>query len=284
MATADKNQATKQTGNTSPLSVNKKIKQLAYSPQLYWFAGHVASTLCFLAWQILGFFSAKQARRFSKLTLLFQMLSYGIVIRQSVKISKASNKLQLMRNENVQYFVFAAILLSTSVKLTPWSKAATSFVIYSFFHSITYFQKNLLEHIPISIHNQAAIDDRITYIASNLNLQALYFASLSELMLTVDILLGIPGLLFSLFRDPLYVVFYVVRSLAVFVFLKLRHDESQYMKQAIGQFDAKIGGILNSPMAPPQLRALYYGPVKSTIARYASLVLVPRITSQRKAQ
>ncbi|OBA19572.1 hypothetical protein METBIDRAFT_79583 [Metschnikowia bicuspidata var. bicuspidata NRRL YB-4993] len=256
---------------------------LARSPQLYWFLGHAASIVCFISWQVFGFFSKKQAQRFSRLTLIFQLVSYGIVIRQSVSVPRA-NKLQLLRNENVQYFAFAAVLLLSSGQLSPWTKATMPFIVYSFFHSITYFQKHLLNQMPMSIHTQAAVSDRITYIASNFNLQALYFASLSEFMLISDIALGLPGLVFSVFRYPLYVLFFGLRSLAVLVFLKLRYDESTYSRQAVEQLDARVGAMLNSAMVPPQLRAIYYGPVRTSIARFAGMVLVPRITSQKKSQ
>ncbi|KAM9899040.1 hypothetical protein OXX69_009645 [Metschnikowia pulcherrima] len=264
--------------------VTGKVVSLAKSPQLYWFSAHVASIVSFAAWQVFGIFSRKQAQRYSRLTLFFQLACYAIVIKQSVKLSPANLKVQLLRNENVQYFVFAAVLLATSVQLEPWTKAVMPFMIYSFFHAMTYFQKNLLEHAPLSLHTQAALDGRITYIASNFNLQALFFASFSELMLLLDIALGIPGLLFSVFRNPLYVVFFTLRSFAVLVFLKLRYDESQYTKQAVQQMDARISAFLSNPMVPPQLGAIYFGPVKSAVVKYAGMVSIPKIASQKKTQ
>ncbi|GEQ67929.1 hypothetical protein JCM33374_g1595 [Metschnikowia sp. JCM 33374] len=278
------NVAEKTTSNSKPSSLSENILRLAKTSQVYWFAAHAASIVCFAVWQLVGFFSRASAQRYSRLTLFFQLVSYGVVIWKSVPVAKTKNKIQLLRNENVQYFAFAAVLLLCSIKLIPWTKPVLPFIVYSFFHAITYFQKNLLEHLPVSLHTQAAINDRITFISSNYNLQALYFASLSELSLLIDIILGIPGLLFYIFRDPVYVAFFVFRSLAVLVFLKLRYDESQYTRQAVQQLDARIGGVLANPMVPAQLRDLYYGPVKNAISNYAGLVSVPKIASAKKSQ
>lgn len=259
-----------------PVSLFSKVAVLAKSPQFGWFLAHTASVLCFVVLQTVLFFSRRLTLRFYRLALVFQMVSYGIVAHQLGVLTKFSLKnKQLIHNENIQYLFFCVVLLVASIKLGPWSKSLYSFVIFAFFHSIAYFQSNLLDVMPMSIPSQAALSDRITFISSHYNQQALYFAAMNEVFLLVDFMWAIPTLLFKVFSDPLYVVFQAFLVVSVALFLKLRYLHSTYTRTVLEQFDARIMGLLSHPMVPPVILQFYTLQFKVVVKRITDLIPTP---------
>lgn len=265
-------------------SLIRSIPLLLSTLQFYWYIGHVLSLFNFVGYLFYSFLSTGKSTSYYRYTLFFELISYGIVIMQVHSNSKSFNRSRFLRDENVQYFLLALTLWASSFKIGAISGALYSYAIYSFFHSMTYFQANILERIPISLQSQAAINARITYITSNFNQQALFIASTGEVMLFPYFLMAVPNLVFKLFRDPVYVAVQLFTFLALVVFVKLRYNEIQYTQAAVQQLDLRISAVFANPMIPPQISALYNVAFKQFILRYLGPIRISPATSVKKKQ
>lgn len=259
-----------------PASVGAKLTSLSKSPQFFWYLGHAFSVILFILLQVVSFFSRPWTMFLYRWILFFELVSYAIVAKQLELFRKASLKnTQLIHDENAQYLFFCVALSIASIKLGPWSKALYSFVIYSFFHAIVYFQSHILELLPIPLSQQAVWSDRITLVSTNYNQQALYFAAMNEVFLLFDFLWAVPLLVFKVFSDPIYVIFQAFLCLAVAIFLKLRYLHSTYSKTIIAQLDARISTVLTHPVVPPQLLQLYSIQFKGMVLAITDMIPVP---------
>lgn len=267
-----------------PKSLIATVKSLSKTPQLYWFLAHVLSLVNFAGSFIFGLFSPVKALSYYRYTFFFQLISYGIVIKQVHFSSSAGSRSQLLRDENVQYFLFAFILWLVSFKIGTLAGTPYSYIIFLFFHVATYLQSHLLESLPIPIATQAAISSRITYLTTNFTQQSLYLAATSEVMMVVNILWQIPRLVINLFRDQVFAAVHVFSIVAVIVFVKLRYNENQTMKLVVQQLDAKAAGFLSNPMLPPQLLVFYQTTFKQFVAKYISPIKVPTRSVQKKTE
>ncbi|RKP30058.1 hypothetical protein METBISCDRAFT_17171 [Metschnikowia bicuspidata] len=263
----------------APLPV--KLAALARSPQFFWFLGHATSVVLFLTLQIVLFFTRPLSTILYRLILVSELVSYGIVAKLLGLLKKSVFKMQSIHDENVQYVGFAVVLFLTSFKLGPWSKALYSYVIFSFFHAIVYFQANLLEVMPMSLAAQAAWSDRITFMSSNYNQQALYFASMNEVFLVMDFLWAVPAILFRIFRDPVYILYQAVLMFAVAVFLKLRYAHSAYTRNILMQLDAKVTGLLSHPVVPSALLQFYAVNFKGMVLWITEMIPTPTQVSKK---
>lgn len=256
-----------------PQPLPDKLAALSKSPQFYWYLGHALGAILFLILQIVSFFGTRWTNIFYRLVLICELISYGIVAYQLNLFKKtASKKMQWLQDENGQYLFFAVSLFVSSFKLGAWTKALYSFAIYSFFHAIAYFQSNILESFPIPIAKKAAWSDRITYISSNYNQQALYFAAMNEVFLLVDFLWIFPRLLTKLFFDPIFIVFELLLFVSLIIFLKLRYTYSTYTITIISQLDQRITGFLSIPGIPQSLLQFYIIHIKGAISSLTSRV------------
>ena len=237
-----------------PKSLIATVKSLSKTPQLYWFLAHVLSLVNFAGSFIFGLFSPAKALSYYRYTLFFQLISYGIVIKQVHFSSSAGSRSQLLRDENVQYFLFAFILWLVSFKIGTLAGTPYSYIIFLFFHVATYLQSHLLESLPIPITTQAAI------------------------------LWQLPRLVINLFRDQVFAAVHVFSIVAVIVFVKLRYNENQTMKLVVQQLDAKAAGFLSNPMLPPQLLVFYQTTFKQFVAKYISPIKVPTRSVQKKTE
>lgn len=264
-------------------SLSQAVLPLAKTPQFYWYLGHCFSVISFILSLFWGFFSPGKSLSYYRYTLFFELISYGITIKQAHGKRKV-NKIQFLKDENVQYFIFALILYTASFILGPLSGALYSYVIFSVFHAVTYFQTHLLDALPISLNLQAAINSRISFITTNYNQQALFFASAAEVMILSNFLWSIPGLIFQVFRNPLLVAAKLGIFAASVVFVKLRYNDNQYTKTVVQQFDSRISGFLANPMVPPLLSRLYHATLKDLIVKYVGPIRVPVASVAKKSE
>lgn len=265
-----------------PKSLVQTVLALSKTPQLYWFAAHVFSVFSFIGFILVGFFSSAKALSYYRYMLFFQLVSYAIVIKQVHSPPKSRNA--LIRDENVQYFLFALVLWVVSFKIGTAAGTPHSYLIFLVFHAASYFQTHLLEALPVPISTQAAINARIAQFSSSYTQQGLFFAAASEVMMISNFLWQIPGFLLSIFRAPLFAVVQALTAIAVVVFVKLRYNESQNTKTVVQQFDAKVTGILSYPVVPPQLSLFYHTTFKALVARYIAPIQIPSVSVAKKTQ
>lgn len=265
-----------------PKSFSQTVLALAKSPQLYWFGAHVASILSFAGASLYGLFSPAKALSYYRYMLFFQLVSYAIVVKQVH--SPPKSRVALIRDENVQYFLFAFVLWVVSFKIGTSAGTPYSYVIFLVFHAASYFQNHLLEALPVSLSTQAALNARISHFTSSYTQQGLFFAAASEVMMITNFLWQVPRMLISIFRDPVYLAVQVFTLAAVTVFVKLRYNESPNTRLVVQQFDARATGLLSNPMVPPQISLFYHTTFKGFVARYIAPIQLPSVSVAKKTQ
>ncbi|KAK6465480.1 hypothetical protein DFJ63DRAFT_316696 [Scheffersomyces coipomensis] len=261
---------------TSPVV---QLKKLAGTQQFYWFLGHVLGILFFVLNFITSFFSTRLALRYYRFTLLSIFVTYIIVIKQ---IFFRNNKLEIksvtkfLNDDNVQYFGLAIILYLSSFKIGITSGALYSFVIFSVFHVLTYFQNNLLKVSVSNVRTQQYLNSIINQFTSDYNERALFLAASSEVVLSLMSLFQlIPTILINLlFKWEIIFVFVkLITILAIVVFTKLRFDSNKYTKAVIQEYDQRANQYL---IRIPQLNQLYNGWLKGEfIPKYVQPIKVP---------
>lgn len=264
------------------------IIPLSKTLQFYWFIGHVLSFYFFLLTTIFSFFSRRKSLYYYQLTLVFVIITYSIVIKQiylkntSFTALRKKLTINLLKDENVQYLLLAVTLLVSSFKIGSISGGLYSFEIFSIFHILSYFQNYLLNSLPLSLSTQQSINSKINFFTSNYNQQALYVAANSELFLPIGFFLQIPSLLFTLFRDPVYVVVYIQVFIMVVVFVKLRYNDNKFSQSIVAQWDAKVQQIVNHPQLQTyQLGQLYNGTIKGLLNSYLGPIRIAPVSAKK---
>ena len=183
---------------------------------------------------------------------------------------------QMVADENVQYFLLAALMYLSAFKIGALSGSLYSFIIFSVFHILNYFQNNLLEVFFSSVPAQQQIHASISHFVAAYNQQALLMAANAEILLLLmgaNPLLLLPSILTSLFRGDVIGIF--VR-LAIFVvvlaFNKIRYDNNQFTKLVIDQWDMKVQQLLASV---PQYSWIYNLKFKQLVRTYVGPIKVP---------
>lgn len=243
----------------------KSLTSLLATSQFYWFLSHVFTVLFFTVHTFYSFFSNTKSLYFFKFALLSILTTYSIVIKQLPKIS--------IHNENVQYFLLALSLYISSFKLGVITGSLYSFIIYSLFHILNYFQANLLFLSP----SPQALGEHIKSITSTYNQQALLMASNAEIFLLffgANPLVHFPSLILDIFSKNLLSL--IVRFALFFIvltFIKIRYDTNQFTKLVAEQLDLKVSTLLLK--FPPAFN-LYHGVFKSVIVgKYVALIKLP---------
>lgn len=217
--------------------------------------------------QVASFFAPARSETLYRLTLLAVLATYAIVVRQvhfRGGLSYIASKVKspaFLKDDNVQYLGLALVLYVSSFKIGAVSGALYSFAIFSVFHALTYFQNNLLHALPLPIERQQALNTRINNFTTNNNQQALLIAVNAEVFIPLSFVFQLPGLVFRVFRDPVYVVVDLLTFAAIVVFLKLRFNQNQFTQTVVHQLDQKISGFVGNPLLPlqAQLFAAYAG-------------------------
>lgn len=272
----------RQTGRQR-ISSKSMMMPLIKSPQFYWFCGHTLSVLTFILSILFGFFSHIQSLRQYRLSLFFELLSYGIVINQSHSKSERTAWQQKLADANVQYFIYALGLLGFSFITKPVSGTLYSYVIYSFFHAITYFQANLLQALPISLSVQSKVSSNIDNITIY-NEQALLTAAAAEVMVISNFAWSIPGVVLNLFRNPFQAAIAILFMIFCTGFVKLRYDDSQPTRLVMKQMDSQIGGALAHPAVPSQISNFYQVTFKGIIRTYIGPIKLSGPSATNKNQ
>lgn len=272
----------RQTGRQR-ISSQARMMLLIKTPQFYWFWGHTLSIFTFLLSILFGFFSLTQSLRQYRLSLFFELLSYGIVINQSYSKGKRTAWQQKLVDANVQYFVYALGLLAFSFITKPVSGTLYSYVIYSFFHAITYFQANLLQALPISLTVQSKVSSQIDHITIY-NEQALLFAAAAEVLVISNFAWSIPGFVLNLIRTPFQAALRFLFMIFCIGFVKLRYDDSQSTRLVMKQVDSQIGGTLAHPAVPSQIYNFYQATLKGFIRTYIEPIKLsgPSVTKKNQ--
>lgn len=268
-----------------PKSFVQTVIPLAKTLQFYWFIGHVSSLVFFTFDFLFSFINKSKALKFYQLTLVSVIITYSIVIKQ-VHLKNSWNvakllQLQSFKDENIQYLSLSLVFLLASFKIGPVN-GYYSLIVFSIFHVLHYFQKNLLPSLPISIAGQQSINSKINHFTSNYSQQALLVAANMEVFLPLALLMKSFLLVFMIFKDPSYVLVYLFTLASIVVFIKLRYNDNKYTQDVIQQWDYKISTVLNHPQLQAYpLSNLYHQNFKALVAKYIGPIRIAPKTSKK---
>ncbi|KAG0669304.1 hypothetical protein C6P45_003903 [Maudiozyma exigua] len=236
-------------------TVKERLVSLTENLQFAWFAGHAVVLLC----SFLYLFSFN--RIVYRIAYLGVLHSFGIIIYQqyyqgnktgstsgnasSTHTNGASNFSlnSLINDENVLYFVLAAMWLLTSI----FSMSLVPYSLFSLFHVLKYLQNVLLPVVfGISKENNNTVAT-VAKFTHTYNERCMYWVGTSEIVIVVLLflraLLWYPSSWIVLITDLL--------------FLKLRYENSKYTKAAFSQCRVRLDGIISHPSIPPQIKSAY---------------------------
>lgn len=239
-------------------STGKNFIALVKTLQFAWFAGHATTLLC------TAFCFVGMSETFYRIAYLGVLESFGIITYQHYFLKRKSfdkgaiSPAALVQNGDVLYFALAFLWFVTprfSLSLIPYA-------MFSLFHVLIYLKSILLpEVLGLNTENSKLVSFIANYVR-NYNERCMYWVGSIEL-----------GLLFSLFVKA---VLCYQRSwillVAYSLFIKIRYENSKYMKAAFGQWRVRLDGVMSHPSIPLVVKQLY-NKSKSSLIRLSQIRL-----------
>lgn len=208
------------------VSLQAKVYSLVQSRQFYWWLGHVCVVFNGLIYfsSVLSF---NTNTSYYKRAYLGALLSYAVVIYNSIGVTHTSFGMNFLCDENVHYFVIAFYWYSYQ----PITVTLIPFFTFSIFHTLTYFKSNIIPLISIPNNNKKADQESILYqfnqkiqqFTDNYHTTAMCYVAYVEVV-------GIMG------RLLIGVITFQTSVLALIIFahfLRLRYILSNYTRDAL---------------------------------------------------
>lgn len=263
-------------------SVGQQLTKLATSQQFYWYLGHVFALLFTVFSAITGLIYRKQSSlKYYRFALLSIITTYLIVLKQVYFKNTGLKNVtvaRLLRDENVQYIILAAIfLVSSFISGDQVPAGLYSYSIFAVFHVLTYFQNQLLPVLVPSLTTQQKLSSRIGAIINKFNQPALYVAAAveSSLIVTTGLeLILLPFAILLRWRSFGYAISKIIVFVSVVVFNKLRYDNSQFTKAIVNEMDKNQAGFvtrLNNPKV-----TLLYNNLRAKAIYFLQLIQLPK--------
>lgn len=237
---------------------------LVQTLQFSWFMGHLTLLLSTIYYTItiVRFNATSGIAQFTyRLAFMSAAVTYGIVVfkayRAKVQRGQTGNPqqqaLSLLGDENVQYLIMALIWLYSKA---IWF-ALLPFAVYSTFHFLSYLRTNVIPTFapptsapgatPTSPGSRPAVQHPISELISRFVKQnydtSMHLVSNLEIFLWVRLFLGA-----IVFKNSWVL-------LAIYtVFLRIRHAQSQFVRQAFQGLERKGDALVNDARVPDNLR------------------------------
>jgi len=264
-------------------TIKDRFISLTENLQFAWFSGHAVVLLC----SFIYLFSFNKI--IYRIAYLGVLHSFGIIVYQqyyqNVKTAVSANnnggaspnsstsfpKLSvnaLINDENVLYFVLAAMWLITpvfSLSLVPYS-------LFSLFHVLKYLQNILL---PVVFGISKENNKRVSTVAKfthTYNEKCMYWVGSSEIIIVV--------LLFV--RALLWYPSSCIILLTFILFLKLRYENSKYTKSAFSQCRVRLDGMISHPSIPAPVKGAY-NTAKAKLIELSRYQLTKPMETEKKA-
>ncbi|CEG72222.1 hypothetical protein RMATCC62417_07813 [Rhizopus microsporus] len=218
-------------------SVSSRLNTLVQEKQFYWWLGHIYIVLnsVFYFSSVLSFHANPV---YYKRAYMGALLSYAIVIYNSIRANKEAFDIHILCDENVHYFVIAFYWYSAP----PIAVTLIPFVIFSIFHMLTYTRTNIIPlFIPKKKNTQGLfiekIDHQIKLFTERQHNTAIKLAAYIEIIvISLRLVLGI--FMFST----------SILSIIVFIhFLRLRYYLSNESREAMHQISYHMDQWLLMP-------------------------------------
>ncbi|CAI1563959.1 hypothetical protein SEUBUCD646_0L00450 [Saccharomyces eubayanus] len=263
-----KNQGSAATPPTRDQSLVQRFMAVAKSLQFAWFTGHsvvLISTILYLF---------KMSEVYYRLVYLGVIESFGIIIYQqfftrneplqtpgaaATKASMKSRISGLLKSEDVLYLILAVFWLFTP----RFSFSLIPFFAFAVFHVLIYVEKVILPKVfHLSSKESSGILRFIDKFVVQYNDLCMHWVGTAELLIFILIL----------FRAILCFQRSWIMLAVYAAFIKLRYENSKYMKAAFAQWRVRMDGIISHPSVPPYVKRAYNA-VKMSLVRVSQIRL-----------
>ncbi|CAI4047121.1 hypothetical protein SUVZ_12G0340 [Saccharomyces uvarum] len=263
-----KNQGSAGTPPTKDQSLVQRFLAVAKSLQFAWFTGHSVVLIS----SILYLF--KMSEVYYRLVYLGVIESFGIIIYQqfftrneplqtagaaATKASVKSRISGLLKSEDVLYLILAVFWLFTP----RFSFSLIPFFAFAVFHVLIYVEKVFLPKVfHLSSKESSGILRFIDKFVVQYNDLCMHWVGTSELLIFILILIRA---ILCFQRSWIMLVVYAA-------FIKLRYENSKYMKAAFAQWRVRMDGIISHPSVPPYIKRAYNA-AKMSLVRLSQIRL-----------
>lgn len=226
-----------------PISRADRFLNVAKTLQFVWFCGHAFTLVCSLIY--LATFCPKVYR-----AAYFGVLeSFGIITYQQYYLKQGTLKdrslspAALLLNDDLLYFGMAIFWF-----LTPrFSLSLAPYAAFSLFHVLIYGKSVLLPQV-FGMGSENARVAKISDFIRHYNEKCMYWVGSIELFTWVWL--------------SLRALFFCKRSwilwLAYSFFLKVRFENSRYVKSAFAQWRVRLDGVVSHSSVPPFVKQWYH--------------------------
>ncbi|CAI4045903.1 hypothetical protein N7582_003679 [Saccharomyces uvarum] len=245
----------------------QRFMAVAKSLQFAWFTGHSVV----LVSSILYLF--KMSEVYYRLVYLGVIESFGIIIYQqfftrneplqtpgaaATKASVKSRISGLLKSEDVLYLILAVFWLFTP----RFSFSLIPFFAFAVFHVLIYVEKVFLPKVFHLSSKDSSILRFIDKFVVQYNDLCMHWVGTAELLIFILIL----------FRAILCFQRSWIMLAVYAAFIKLRYENSKYMKAAFAQWRVRMDGIISHPAVPPYIKRAYNA-AKTSLVRLSQIRL-----------
>lgn len=229
--------------SNEPTTLVEKLLHLAKTLQFVWFCGHAFTLVC----SSIYFFTFWP--KLYRLAYLGVLESFGIITYQQYYLKQGSLKdrslspAALLLNDDLLYFAMAIFWLLTprfSLSLLPYAS-------FSLFHVLIYGKSVLLPQL-FGLGSENAKVAKISEFIRRYNEKCMYWVGSVELFTWIWLSLRALA-----FRNRSWILW-----VAYSFFLKVRFENSKYLKSAFAQWRVRLDGVVSHPSVPPVVKQWYH--------------------------
>ncbi|KAI8084018.1 uncharacterized protein B0P05DRAFT_535858 [Gilbertella persicaria] len=225
--------------------------------QFYWWLGHVCVFFNGLVYfsSVLSFHPNTACY---KRAYLGALVSYAIVIYNSIGVTHTSLNRTFLSDENVHYFVIAFYWFSCP----PMTVTLIPFFIFSLFHTLAFIRTHLFHTYIPTCSLVSQLDSNIKYFIDHQHKHAMYYVAYIEVVVIMT-------------RIALGVIIWHTSVLALIVFthfIRLRYCLSSYTQEAVHTAVFYLDDLLLARNNPsPTVISHIYSSIKRLVVRYAHI-------------
>ncbi|GCF00393.1 hypothetical protein ZYGM_001031 [Zygosaccharomyces mellis] len=227
----------------TPQTRLEKLFQLAKTLQFAWFCGHavtlVSTIIYFLTY----------CPKVYRVAYLGVLESFGIItfqhyyLKQSSLQDRSLAPSSLLLNDDLLYFAMALVWFFTprfTLSLIPYA-------VFSLFHVLIYGKSVMLPQV-FDMGSDSKYVTAISNFVRQYNERSMYWMGSVEIFMWVWLTLRA-----LLFRRKSWIVW-----LSYSFFLKVRFENSKYIKSSFAQWRVRLDGIVSHSSVPPSVKQWYH--------------------------
>ncbi|GAV52036.1 hypothetical protein ZYGR_0AG00270 [Zygosaccharomyces rouxii] len=226
-----------------PQTTLERLFQLAKTLQFAWFCGHAVTLVSSIVYFV------TYCPNVYRVAYVGVLESFGIItyqhyyLKQSSLQDRSLSPSALLLNDDLLYFGMALVWFFTpsfTLSLIPYA-------VFSLFHVLIYCKSVLLPQVFDMGHENKSVT-AISNFVRHYNERSMYWMGSVEIFTWV--LLTLRALLF---RRRSWIVW-----LSYSFFLKVRFENSKYIKSSFAQWRVRLDGIVSHSSVPPSVKQWYH--------------------------